>query len=219
MPDFKEILTQNADAFKDIEGVDTTIDTVSAKLKELGYGLIIDNVKEPGFVPKSRLDEVVGQKHQFKTQADELAKQLEELKKAAKGNEDLTKQIEELQKQNVDWQAKYQGTALESAVKFAAVKEKARDAGDVLPFIDKSKLKLGDDGTVSGLDEQLKGLKESKPYLFDNGKPVVPPNPGNPSHQPTGAIYTKDQLGKMSPADINANWDAIQKQLAAGQVK
>ena len=32
--------------------------------------------------------------------------------------------------------------------------------------VDRKKLILGDDGKVTGLDEQIKSLKESKPFLF-----------------------------------------------------
>ena len=216
MPDFKEILTANPDAFQGIDGVDTTIETITGKLKDLGYGLIIDNTKEPGYIPKGRFDEVVGQKNQFKTQADELGRQLETLKVTAKGNEELTKQIEALQQQNADWQGKYQSTTMESAIKFAALKEKARDAGDVLAFVDKSKLQINADGTLTGLDEQLKALKESKPYLFAEEKPPGP-GPLNPN-VPNNSNFTKEKIEKMSADEINKNWDAIQELLKAGKI-
>ena len=186
MPDFKEILTQNADAFKDIAGVDTTIETVSAKLKELGYGLIIDSQKEPGFVSKSRLDEVIAQRNTYKTDSETYMTQLEELKKGAKGNEELTKQIEALQSQVTDAQGKNKDLLLSSEIKLAAMKMSANDPADVLAFVDRSKIEVQEDGSIKGLDEQLTALKESKPYLFTPiaGNPNLPGNPpaaGNPS--------------------------------------
>lgn len=180
MPDFKEILTQNADAFKDIAGVDTTIETVSAKLKELGYGLIIDSQKEPGFVSKNRLDEVIAQRNTYKTDSETYMTQLEELKKGAKGNEELTKQIEALQNQVTDAQGKNKDLLLSSEIKLAAMKMSANDPDDVLAFIDKSKIELKEDGSIKGLEEQINALKEAKPYLFV----AAPPNPnlpGNPN--------------------------------------
>lgn len=37
--------------------------------------------------------------------------------------------------------------------------------------LDMDKIKLGEDGKITGLDEQLTGLKETKPYLFKTEKP------------------------------------------------
>lgn len=39
--------------------------------------------------------------------------------------------------------------------------------------------------------------------------------PGTP---PAGGKFTKDSLGKMSQEEINANWEAISKQMAEGKV-
>ena len=42
----------------------------------------------------------------------------------------------------------------------------AQDSDLVAGLIDKTKLILNDDGKVTGLDEQLKSLKETKAFLF-----------------------------------------------------
>jgi hypothetical protein len=157
---------------------------IDSIVKEKGLNIIVDNKENPNFIPKSRFDEVIGQKNQVKSQADELIKQLDELKKSVKGNEEFTKTIEELQKKNLDWEGKYKNTLLESAIKIKATTEKAKDAGDLIKFLDVSKLEIDDSGNVKGLEEQLKTLKESKSYLFDTGtNPNQTTNPAGTAHK------------------------------------
>ena len=42
----------------------------------------------------------------------------------------------------------------------------AQDSDLVAGLVDRSKLILSDDGKITGLEEQLKTIKESKPFLF-----------------------------------------------------
>ena len=42
----------------------------------------------------------------------------------------------------------------------------AQDADLVAGLVDQAKLILGEDGKVTGLEEQLKAIRESKPFLF-----------------------------------------------------
>jgi hypothetical protein len=53
--------------------------------------------------------------------------------------------------------------ALEGELKLARVK----DPADVIPHLKRDMLKLGEDGKLIGLKEQLTPLQESKSYLFD----------------------------------------------------
>ncbi len=166
MIDFKEILTKHADAFKDMTGIDATIGNVSAKLKELGYSVIIDDTKNPGYVSKAQFDEVSSQRDALKTQAGDFATQLDDLKKSAKGNEELTKTIGDLQEKNRTTEGKYKAAVVDSAVRLAAVGAKAKNTDDILALVDKSKITLKEDGTVDGLADQIKNLSETKSYLF-----------------------------------------------------
>jgi len=164
---------------------------VEATVKEKGLNLILDNKEKPDYIPKNRFDEVIGSKNELKTQVSELSTQLETLKKSAAGNEALTKQIEDLQKKNGDWEGKYKETLISGAIKVEALKIKAKDPNDVIAFLDKSKLEIGDDGSIKGLDEQLKKLTESKPYLFGES---IPPAAGGAN--PPGA-GSKTEMQKL----------------------
>lgn len=122
-----------------------------------------------GFVPKDRFDEVNESKKQLETSLKDYETQMETLKAATGDSESLKKQISELQEQNKkkDEEHKQQMNDLRmtNAIKLA-ISESAQDSDLVAGLIDKEKLILGDDGKITGLDEQIKSLKESKSFLF-----------------------------------------------------
>lgn len=135
------------------------------------------------YIPKHRFDEVNEENKNLKTTVKENATQLETLKGSVGDNEALKTQIAALQadnqKKDQEYQTKLKDLQLTNAIKLA-VAGKVQDEDIVSNLIDKSKLILGDDGKVTGLDEQLKGLKESKAFLFKEEKPADPnePKPG-----------------------------------------
>lgn len=135
------------------------------------------------YIPKTRFDEVNEDNKNLKATVKENATQLETLKNSAGDNEALKKQIETLQadnkKKDDDYQAKLKDLQLSNAIKLA-IAGKVQEENIVSGLFDKSKLILGDDGKVTGLDEQLKDLKESKAFLFKEEKPADTnePKPG-----------------------------------------
>lgn len=78
---------------------------------------------------------------------------------------------------------------LSTAIKLA-LGESAQDADLVAGLFDKSKLILSDDGKITGLDEQLKSIKESKPFLFKEAKAEMQKNSG---FRPLGAPGQQSQ--------------------------
>ena len=91
------------------------------------------------------------------------------LKTTAGDNEALKTQIADLQTQNQQKEQEYKqelsNLKMMSAIK-TAIAADAQDSDLVAGLVDRKKLILGDDGKVTGLDEQIKTLKESKPFLF-----------------------------------------------------
>jgi hypothetical protein len=167
---------------------------IEAHLKEKGLSLVVDNPKEPIYVPRERLNEVIAQKNSLKTQVGEYSGQIEEMKKAAKGNDKIQEKIEELQAKNSEWEKKYHESIKKNAVEFHALKEKAKDPADLLKYIELDKLQISDDGTVKGLEEQVKSLKEKKSYLFGDLEPSIPSSNGaNPPNLPNHG----DKLTKL----------------------
>lgn len=158
-----------------------------------------------GYVPKHRFDEVNTENKNLKDTAKKSEEAMEELKKANGNSEELQKQIQKLQDDAKEAEAKFQGelkdTRLMNAIKLA-ISEKTHDADLVAGLFDKSKLILGDDGKVTGIDEQLKTLKEGKAYLFkeekkeEEGKPGFYKVGGNPpeTKEPGGSVSLKDAI-------------------------
>ncbi len=127
------------------------------------------------YIPKYRFDEVNEAKKQLEAQLQERDKQLAELKKAVGENEELRKQIEELQKANKvqaeEYKAKIRDMAVTTAIKLA-VAGQAHDPDLIATLLDKSKIELDDNGNIKGgLEDQLKVLKEQKPFLFISEEP------------------------------------------------
>lgn len=121
-----------------------------------------------GYIPKTRFDEVNEEKKNLQTAKKKAEDDLEELKKTAGDNEALTKQISELQESQkqraAEYDAQIKALKLTNAIRSGITD--AQDADLVAGLVDQKKLILGDDGSVTGLEEQLKALRESKPFLF-----------------------------------------------------
>lgn len=172
------------------EELGTQLEQIATEKK---INLIVDDKEKPTYIPKSRLDEVIGVRNELKTQVGELTNQLEELKKASNGNEELTTKITELQTKNTEWENKYKSSLLENAIKLQAIQNKAKDPTDLHKFLDASKLEITEDGSIKGLQEQLDTLKESKKYLFDEStKTITGTNPPNNNNVTTEEGKLKD---------------------------
>lgn len=137
---------------------------------------------------KAKFDEATTAKSNLETQIKERDKQLETLKKTAGDKEKLESTIKQLQEENKSSKIKYEqdlkNLRIDSAVKLKLTNT-AQDVDIVASLIDKTKLIVGDDGSVTGLDEQINPLKQSKPFLFKSDKQrYEPKDGGNPINNP-----------------------------------
>lgn len=143
-------------------------DEVKAKAVENLKKMISDN-----YVEKTKFDEATTAKANLETQIKERDKQLETLKKTTGDKEKLESTIKQLQEENKSSKTKYEqdlkNLRIDSAVKLK-LSNTAQDVDIVASLIDKTKLIVGDDGSVTGLDEQINPLKTSKPFLFKDVK-------------------------------------------------
>ena len=90
----------------------------------------------------------------------------------------------------------------------------AQDAEIVASLLDVSRIKLEEDGSLTGLAEQLAALRETKPFLFESShRRPMGIRPAE-SDGYAGA-FTKEQIAGMTPQQINANWDAVSLALQA----
>ncbi|EGP5171815.1 TPA: phage scaffolding protein [Enterococcus faecium] len=146
------------------------------------------------------------QVNQYKEQLDANQTELDSLKKAAEGNEELTTQLSDLQEKydqaKADSESKIAEIKKTSAIELALTQAGARNIKAAKALLDSEKLELTDEG-IKGLDEQLNTLKESDGYLFE-GETTLQPNhdqkkatfQGNPSN----AVPPNDETAQMIAA-------------------
>jgi chromosome segregation ATPase len=106
----------------------------------------------------------------LKGQLAQRDKDLTELKKNAGDSEDLKTKYDDLEStykaDKKAFEDRIRDTQISAAIK-VAVAASAHDPDLVVSQIDKSKITLGDDGSVKmGLDEQVKELQKTKAFLF-----------------------------------------------------
>jgi len=168
------------------------------------------------YVTKSRFNEVNEEKKTLKATVAERDKQLETLKNSKGDTEALKAQIKQLQTENNQAKEKYEdqmkNLRLTTAIQLA-IGDSAQDVGIVSGLFDRDKLILGEDGKVTGLDEQLKALKESKPFLFKTAlgnPPKYNPNGGggnnmnNPFAKETFNMTEQGKLLRENPEQAKA---------------
>ena len=130
-----------------------------------GYGIMI---------PKARLDEKIAELKTAQDLVAERDKQIKDLGKSAGDNEELKKQIADLAEANKkaaeEHAAALQKVHYDNALEKALSGAKARNRKALTALLDLDKVKL-DGETLSGLDEQLKALKETDSYLFEVEEP------------------------------------------------
>ena len=153
------------------------------------------------YVPRTRLNEEIQKKKNAEESYATVKGELDKLKESAGDNETLKTQIEslkaDLKEKETAHKAEIADMRMTNAIQ-ANIGHMAQDVGLIAGLLDKSKLILSDDGKLTGLDEQIKTLKESKPFLFKEGE--VYPNVHD-GGEPGGT-----QGGKNSARDQFANW-------------
>lgn len=112
------------------------------------------------------------------------------MKESATGNEDLTKQLADLQAKFDESKTNSENQLSEQqkdfAIKLALKEAHALDEDIVLGQLDKDTIKVVD-GNLQGFNEQLKGLQESKAFLFQQSDQTQSTTPqivagGNPEN-------------------------------------
>ncbi len=131
----------------------------------------LDIVSDGNWIPKVKFDSLNEERKQYKDQVDDLNKQLGSLQKQLKDNEGATATIEQLKQQITDKETELSATRKINAIKLQVIQAGPNDVADILPHIKADSVVVAEDGKVTGLDEQIKALRESKPYLFKQQNP------------------------------------------------
>lgn len=155
---------------------------------------------------KEQVNTLTSERDAAKQQVTTVTSQLDQLQKDHKSDSDLKAEIDKLKEANSqsekDAAAKLTQVKLDSATNLALLQSGALNTKAVNALINKDALKLDDKGNLTGLDDQLKVLKEAddSKFLFKAAEPNAKPNsptitpPGNPSADPAGGTSMVDKI-------------------------
>ncbi|WP_251455255.1 phage scaffolding protein [Veillonella intestinalis] len=165
------------------------------------------------YVPKSRFNEVNTAKNSLEEQLVTRAKEMKALQQQAEGAKDveaLQKQINDLtQKQKTDqenYKSQLEKLKLDNAIALQLT-GKAQDIDIVSGLINRDKLIVNEDGSITGLTEQVEALQKDKAFLFKSeSNPVYTPKGGrtstvNPFAAETENLTEQGKLFKENPAE------------------
>lgn len=155
------------------------------------------------YVSKTQFNEKNDAYKQAKQEIENLTADINNLSEANKANEALQSQIKELQdaatQREADYNESIKTLKIDTAITKALSKSGAMNETILTGLLDRTKIAIGEDNTITGIQEQINALKESDPYLFkqDSIKGVVP---GDATPKTNDGI-TKEQFNKMSYLD------------------
>ena len=155
------------------------------------------------YVSKTQFNEKNDAYKQAKQEIENLTTDINNLSEANKANEALQSQIKELQdaatQREADYKESIKTLKIDTAITKALSKSGAMNETILTGLLDRTKIAIGEDNTITGIQEQINALKESDPYLFkqDSIKGVVP---GDATPKTNDGI-TKEQFDKMSYLD------------------
>ena len=140
-----------------------------------------------GYIPKDKFDEKNGEAKKLKEQLEAQTKLVNELKEKGNLSDEYKTQIDQLkaslEQKDKDYKAEIAGMRKTSAIEKALSEAKAKESKAVMPYLDQAKILVNDDGSVTGLMEQLEQVKKEHGFLFEEDKttPETNPSGGRPN--------------------------------------
>lgn len=136
------------------------------------------------------------------------ASKLDELEQANKSElEKMQARAEEAEKRATEASERAKASTLRAAIVDQANRAGAVDADAVLALLDPNAVTIGDDGQVTGAEEAVAKLLESKPYLVGKTPGVQGAADGGPRGSGGGPKQlSRDDLTGMTPEAIEAAW-------------
>lgn len=127
----------------------------------------------PQIVAES-LKETNAIQEKLNTATQDLKDANEKLRTAESDKATAVKEVQDkLDAAEADKQSALNGLKLDFSLNSGLEKANVQSIKAILPYIDKSKLKIEDD-KLTGLDEQIEAIKKSDPYLFKPEEPTEP---------------------------------------------
>ena len=195
-----------------IEKVDQTI---KSNAKELDAKLFIDGDGEH-YIPHARFDEVVNQRDSANSSIKDYQAQIGELGKQVEAGSQAETTINEL-KSKLEAQTQLAKRATIETRLHPLVKDSIAPVSDLLGFMDIEKILVNEDGTVSGLEEQLKSVRESRSYLFKAAEDDGADDSGNQGGAGTGNPGNPGRVGAepRPPKEVGAFGKQIAQAVAS----
>lgn len=134
----------------------------------------IELVDSSNYVEKKELETANKTIKQYKKDIEKRDNDLVDLQGKVNDNEELNVEIENLKavnkKASEDYESKLNKITFESKLEKKLGEFKPKNLGILKKALDVEKISLDGDNFL-GLEEQIKNLKESDPYLFEEGTP------------------------------------------------
>ena len=162
------------------------------------------------YIPKARFDEVNTEKKKLETTVAERDTQLETLKNSTGDVEAMKKQIADLQSDNKTKDeahaAEIKQLKIDAAVSAALTGAKAKNEKAVKALLELEKIELNEDGSIKGLEDQIKKLTESDDtkFLFNTETKKTKIKGANPGEAGKEDPDTKVDVSKMSYEELAA---------------
>lgn len=160
------------------------------------------------YISKEQYTESENVKKELEKQIKDRDKQLKDLKGKVGDNEELKAQLEQMEAVNKqvkeEYETKIKDLKLDAAITETLSSSKYPDL--LAGKIDRSKLILTEDGTVAGMEEQIKTLKENYKELFITE---------NQAAGATSATGAKNISGGYTPKAGATHKEGIGSQMAA----
>ena len=176
---------------------------VETALKDVD-GLTIIPTNDGSWIPKAKFDEETGKQKTLKATITTLNQQLAEAKQKGESATALQATIDTLKQQVADKDATITGMKRSGKIREALTKAKVRDAAVVEKLLDATKIGEDDKGNLTGLDDQIKALKESSAYLFAEDGGSGHRGGGGGGKDPQGGSGGSGGSGGNSNSEINS---------------
>lgn len=143
------------------------------------------------------------------TRAQDLERQINELKANGTQDEALKKEVQEKSQENEQLRDTNRQLSLQNAFLSDNAYE-WQDAKAALKLADLSDVEIGDDGAVEGMKVALDKLAKSSPYLLKKTEPAKPSGKRSGS-QPTPRSKQTDSKRKTREAELKNKYPALRK--------
>lgn len=157
----------------------------------------LGNLATGEYVNKAKYDEAVANTTHLQSELSKRTNDLTELQKNSKLTEEEKKELDTLKNLSKSFDEKLKEAKKLGAIDVAIVKANAMDDVSVKAHLSefiKTAEYNDQTGEIKGLDEHLKTLRESKPYLFDGKATGQRHNPNDPKNDLTKQEQIRAQI-------------------------